>query len=97
MLGANDMETNENGYIRPTSARLDRDYIALARGNLRIVNCPGGRPTLKGYVCAHCGVDFEEENNGFCGQPVKDDGVTPFDATIARRILRDSAEHYEGA
>jgi hypothetical protein len=90
------METNENGYIMPTSARLDRDYIALARGNLRIVNCPGGRPTLKGEACAHCGVEIADDPK-FCGQPVKDDGVTPFDATIARRILRDSAEHYEGA
>ena len=89
------METNVNGYVNPTSERLDRDLIALATGYMKITKCPGGRYTVKGHVCAHCGVDYSADPT-FCGQPVEEDGVTPFDATVARRILRDSAKLYDG-
>jgi len=86
-------DTNEHGYFMPTSERLDRDYIALARGYLRIEMCPSGRPTIKGQTCSHCGVDISDDPS-FCGQPVTFDGVTPMDTTIVRRILRDSADKY---
>lgn len=85
-------------YHKPTSARLDRDYIALALGFIPIRMCPSGRPTPKNMAnCAHCGIDLKDPDNaGFCGQPVGEDGVTPQDMSVARRIMRESmARHGE--
>ena len=79
----------QNIYTKASEERVKRDLIALARGRLPLDYCPSGRPTVKGYVCAHCGVDFEYE--GYCGQPLEEDGITPFDATVARRIMSESA------
>ena len=75
-------------YNKPSAERTTKDLVALAMGRLALTKCPSGRPTVKGYVCAHCGVDFAEE--GYCGQPLEEDGYTPFDTTIARRIMADS-------
>jgi hypothetical protein len=75
-------------YNTPSEERITRDLMALARGRLILTNCPSGRPTIKNQPCAHCGVDFAGE--GYCGQPVDDDGITPFDTTVARRIMADS-------
>lgn len=79
-------------YTPPTDERITRDLVALARGRLAIANCPSGRPTIKNQPCAHCGVDFTDDV-GFCGQPLDEDGYTPFDATVARRIMADSARN----
>lgn len=89
------MEVNVNGYVVPTSERHDRDLIALAMGALRITKCPGGRYTVRGSLCAHCGSDFSADPT-FCGQPVDEDGVTPFDTTVARRIMTDSEANMLG-
>jgi hypothetical protein len=48
---------------------------------------------VKGYFCVHCGVDTSDDP-GFCGQPVTEDGYTPFDTTVARRIMRESEEKF---
>ena len=84
-------------YVRPSLERDLRDLASLAMGMMRIARCPGGRYTTYGYVCMHCGVDYTlAENEGFCGQPVGEDSYTPFDATVARRIMLESmAEHGE--
>lgn len=76
-------------YTPPTEERMKKDLVALAMGRLPLKYCPSGRPTVRGYACAHCGVDFELE--GYCGQPLAEDGFTPFDTTVARRIMADSA------
>jgi hypothetical protein len=75
-------------YNQANEERVTRDLVALARGRMALVNCPSGRPTTKHYACAHCGVDFELE--GYCGQPVDEDGFTPYDTTVARRIMAES-------
>jgi hypothetical protein len=78
-------------YTPPSEERMTRDLVALARGRLMVTECPSGRPTIKNQPCAHCGVDFELE--GYCGQPLAEDGYTPFDTTVARRIMTDSARN----
>lgn len=78
-------------YTPPSEERMKKDLVALAMGRFTLSYCPSGRPTVKGYVCAHCGVDFEDE--GYCGQPLAEDGYTPFDTTVARRIMTDSARN----
>jgi hypothetical protein len=75
-------------YNEPNAERITKDLVALARGRLMITECPSGRPTIKNQPCAHCGVDFTEE--GYCGQPVDEDGFTPYDTTVARRIMAES-------
>ena len=83
-------------YTQPSDARDTTDLTMLARGYLSLTRCPGGRYKVRGYRCAHCGVDTNAEGNeGFCGQPVREDGFTPFDATEARRIMQESAMQYE--
>ena len=79
----------QNIYTMANEERVKRDLIALARGRLILMECPSGRPTGRYQPCAHCGVDFTEE--GYCGQPLEEDGFTPFDATVARRIMSESA------
>ena len=79
----------QNIYTKASEERITRDLVALARGRMMLTECPSGRPTAKYQPCAHCGVDFREE--GFCGQPLEEDGFTPFDATVARRIMTESA------
>lgn len=87
---------NDEAYTYPNLDRDNQDLKALAAGMLRLERCPGGRFTAKGYVCMHCGTDYtSEDNEGFCGQPVKDDGYTTFDATVARRLMRESASKWE--
>lgn len=86
--------SNDNHYNKPTTEREMRDLAMIARGMLRISRCPGGRLSPYGYTCVHCGVDFEGDEDGFCGQPLHEDGMTPFDATVARRIMRESADKY---
>jgi len=82
-------------YVRPTEERDTKDMVMLAQGMLRLTRCPSGRITPRGYVCMHCGVDYTAtENAGFCGQPLEDDGYTPFDATVARRIMQDSERKF---
>jgi hypothetical protein len=86
---------NADAYVRPNPDRDTRDLTMLATGFLRLTHCPGGRFTVEGYVCMHCGTDYtDSDNEGFCGQPVKDDGYTTFDATVARRIMRGSMDKY---
>jgi len=79
----------QNIYTKANEERVTRDLVALARGRLVLTECPSGRPSLKWQPCAHCGVVFDEE--GYCGQPLEEDGFTPFDATVARRIMSESA------
>lgn len=81
-------------YIDPTETRDLMDLAALARGMMPLVRCPGGRYTHKSYVCMHCGVDYTDETD-FCGQPLREDGLTPFDATVARRIMAESEAEYD--
>lgn len=86
----------DENYTRPNHDRDVRDLVMLARGMMPLTRCPGGRFTTKGYVCMHCGTDYTtEDNETFCGQPVEEDGMTPFDATVARRIMRESATKYD--
>lgn len=47
-----------------------RDLIAVAHATGMIAYCPSGRPTLSGYVCIHCGHDFEEDRK--CLKPVNE-------------------------
>ncbi len=89
------MLDNVDTYVRPTEERDLKDLAALALGMMPMTRCPGGRYTHKHYVCAHCGIDFSDEP-GFCGQPLDADGLTPFDATVAMRIMRESETNYEG-
>jgi len=88
-----DENENENEYIKPTEERDMRDLAALARGMVSLRRCPGGRYTPKDYVCMHCGIDFS--GSSFCGQPLEDDGMTPFDASVARRIMQESEYQFE--
>lgn len=94
-----DTQTDTNPYVMPTRNRDLTDLAALAFGMMPIERCPGGRFNAKGYVCMHCGVDYTRyKDSGFCGQPLKEDGFTPFDATVARRIMRESERKFsEGA
>lgn len=88
-------DTDTNPYVKPTHDRDLHDLAMLALGMMRTERCPGGRFNAKGFVCAHCGVNYTaDENEGFCGQPLKEDGSTPFDATVARRIMRESAAKF---
>lgn len=80
-------------YVTPSLERDLRDLAALAKGMMPLVRCPGGRYTVKGYLCMHCGVNLSEGNN-LCGQPLAEDGYTPFDATVAMRIMRESAAQH---
>lgn len=92
------MLDNVDTYVRPTEERDLKDLAALALGRMRLTRCPGGRYTDKQFPethCAHCGIDFSDEP-GFCGQPLDADGLTPFDATVAMRIMRESETNYEG-
>jgi len=43
--------------IRNVDAHYTRDLAALAQDYLALKRCPGGRPVVVGYVCAHCGTD----------------------------------------
>jgi hypothetical protein len=87
----------DNNYTTPSPERNTRDLVALALGHLPLTRCPGGRYTHKGYTCSHCGIDYTlDENEGFCGQPIGDDGYTPFDAAVARRKMLKSEETYNG-
>ena len=81
-------------YIEPTNERDNMDLAMLAMGRLRLTRCNGGRWVTKSNICDLCGTDMED-NPGFCGQPLMEDGYTPFDATVAKRIMDDSAERYE--
>lgn len=82
-------------YIEPTKERDDMDLIMLALGRLRLSRCAGGRIIEKDPdICAICGIDMRA-NPGFCGQPLQEDGYTPFDATVAKRIMDESAEPYQ--
>lgn len=84
-------------YTTPSPERNTRDLVALALGHVSLTRCPGGRYTLKSYVCSHCGIDYTaDENEGFCGQPVEEDGYTPFDAAVARRKMQESEEAFNG-
>lgn len=84
-----------NNYIEPSAERDNADLAKLALGMLRLTRCPGGRYNPKGYICMHCGVDYTDEGNeSFCGQPVEEDGFTPFDATVARRRMREHMDKY---
>lgn len=85
-------------YVPPTEERDTKDLAMLAQGMLRLTRCPGGRINANGFTCMHCGVDYtDSENAGFCGQPLESDGYTPFDATVARRIMQDSERKFRGA
>lgn len=84
-------------YKTPTKERDTADLVALARGRIRLTRCPGGRITDNGFsnspapdyiYCAHCGIELTDVTNAdFCGQPLDADGFTPFDTTVARRLL----------
>lgn len=80
-------------YIDPVPERDLRDLAALAQGRLPLARCNGGRWTDRSNICAHCGIDMED-NPGVCGQPLGDDGLTPFDASVAMRIMRESEEQF---
>ena len=88
-------------YIDPTDERDLMDLAALAKGRLRLARCPGGRYTdisTAPYLttCAHCGVSLLcAQEDSFCGQPLHEDGMTPFDATVARRIMEESAAQFD--
>ncbi len=84
--------TNQN-YISPTVDRDLRDLAALAQGRMPLARCNGGRWTDKSNICAHCGIDMEDNPN-LCGQPLAEDGYTPFDATVAMRLMRESEEQF---
>lgn len=89
------MLDNVDTYPRPTDERDLRDLAALAQGMMPLTRCPGGRWTTKNNShCAHCGTDLFDDPK-FCGQPLDEDGFTPFDATVARRIMRDGAGRFE--
>lgn len=92
-----DTDTTNNPYITPNHDRDTQDLKMLAIGRLRLTRCPGGRWTdgvaTLHATCAHCGIDMREDST-FCGQPLNEDGYTPFDATVARRIMRDSAAKF---
>lgn len=92
------MLDNVDTYPRPTEERDLKDLAALALGRMRLTRCPGGRYTDKQFPethCAHCGVDFTDRANlNFCGQPLDADGLTPFDATVAMRIMRESEDQF---
>ena len=79
---------------KPNDERDTADLAAIAQGMLTVTRCPGGRYMVKGYFCVHCGVDTSDDP-GFCGQPVTEDGYTPFDTTVARRIMRESEEKFD--
>lgn len=79
----------QNIYTKASEERITRDLVALAKGRLILTECPSGRPAVRYQPCPHCGVDFFVE--GYCGQPLGEDGFTPFDATVARRIMSESA------
>lgn len=92
-----DRPDQTNPYTTPSPERDTRDLRALALGYLPLTRCPGGRYIHTHYVCPHCGVDYTADGNeGFCGQPVGDDGYTPFDAAVARRKMQDSEEAHSG-
>lgn len=85
------MDTN---YVSPTVDRDLRDLAALAQGMMPLIRCPGGRYTIRNHtVCAHCGINLYDDPK-FCGQPLAEDGYTPFDASVARRIMRESEEQF---
>lgn len=87
---------NHDAYKRPNNVRDTKDLAALARGMMQLDRCPGGRYNVKVCVCMHCGIDYTDpDNDGFCGQPVEDDGYTPFDATVARRVMRESEDKFK--
>ena len=90
------MLDNVDTYPRPTDERDLRDLAALAQGMMPLTRCPGGRWTTKNNShCAHCGIS-RWDNPGLCGQPLGEDGYTPFDATVAMRIMAESETNYEG-
>lgn len=90
------MLDNVDTYVRPTEERDLKDLAALALGRMPMTRCPGGRYTAKDPdVCMHCGLNMWD-NPGVCGQPLDADGLTPFDATVAMRIMRESETNYEG-
>lgn len=78
---------------RPSNKRDMEDLIQLAQCFLRLKRCPGGRLVQGGYVCLHCGHDYTVD--GFCGEPVCEDGYTTFDALKARSIMLDSIAREE--
>ena len=81
-------------YTKPNLKRDDMDLIRLAMGRLRLARCNGGRRITASTICDHCGIDMED-NPGFCGQPVMEDGYTTFDATVAKRIMDDSEMEFD--
>lgn len=82
-------------YNKPNDERNTKDLVAIVRGMVALTKCPGGRIVPKGYVCVHCGVDYTtRENEGFCGQPVREDGYTTFDAAVARRTMLEGEAEY---
>ncbi len=46
----------------------DRDRQAILAVLNMTKRCPGGRLVIDGYVCPHCGADFEEDRR--CGKPM---------------------------
>lgn len=87
--------TDDSTYTQPNTKRDVHDLSMLAKGMMRLERCPGGRYNVRGHICMHCGVDYTNDEPNFCGQPVGDDHFTPFDTTVARRIMRKSEEQYE--
>jgi hypothetical protein len=43
--------------IKNVEANYTRDLANCASRYLYIVDCPGGRPMVKGYICPHCAMD----------------------------------------
>lgn len=37
-----------------------QDTARLALNYLWVINCPGGRPIVDGYICPHCGIDASQ-------------------------------------
>ena len=80
-------------YYKPSVDRDNMDLVRLALGRLPLTRCNGGRYVTRSNICDICGIDMEDMPD-FCGQPVNEDGYTPFDATVARRTMSDHMDKF---
>lgn len=52
--------------------QMFEDLLHAADATGLVGRCPGGRFTLQGYVCIHCGADFSDGDP--CLQPMLESG-----------------------
>jgi hypothetical protein len=61
--------------VKDVTATYARDLARCASHYLPIVFCPGGRPTVEGKLCLHCGMSTAL---GYCGGVADIKAPSPF-------------------